>query len=546
MSDLQTVLCVEGDDTTRQLLCEELQSAGYRVLEADNGRSALSLIRSERPELVVSDALLAQMDGFALLEAVRSDAAIADTPFILLTATDDAPLPQRGQMPGAEHCLDKPVDLDLLLSAVAMHIRHQRHAVATPSAPAVLNRMQLQSSLQAEQRARRSVRVTLLKLDSYLALSMRLRPQELQQLQQALTVRLQPLAEQGLVYSWSDGCWALIEQPYLGDGDFDQLQQRYSIALGSISLNYTTSVLRLQIDWAQVEHYRLDGSTLLEACALHLNFASAGNPRRLLQLQAADYAALQAARYAEHHLDDVIRNGELELLFQPRVDLADGRIVGAEALLRWPGASVGALSPGFFVPVAERMGLAAELDRWVISQMLAAARQLADLQPDFVLSFNLSGQSLDADVPDYLYQLLLPQPALAGNIEIEVTETSMANLNATVEQAIARLREMGTRLAVDDFGVGYASLSYLKRLQAGVIKIERSFITDIARRGIDAQIVQGLVGLAQALGCSVVAEGVETAEQAACVRELGCQFAQGYHFYRPMLLDELLQRLAAP
>ncbi|MFC3533689.1 EAL domain-containing protein [Vogesella facilis] len=544
MSDLQTVLCVEGDDTTRQLLCEELQFAGYRVLEADNGRSALALIRSERPELVISDMALAQLDGLALLEAVRADAGIADTPFILLTAPGDS-RQQRGRELAVAQLLDKPVDLDLLLAAVASCIRHARHASAAPLAGGFLHRLQLQQRLQLEQRGRQPVRVALLKLDSYLALSMRLRPQELQQLQQALHARLQPLAEHGQVYSWSDGCWALIELPHLSEGDFDQLQQRYSIALGSISLNYTTSVLRLQIDWPQADQYRLDGATLLEASALHLNFASAGNPRRLLQLQAADYPALQAARYAEHNLAEAIRNGELELLFQPRVALANRRIVGAEALLRWPGATVGALSPGFFVPVAERMGLAAELDRWVISRILAAARQLVAQQADFVLSFNLSGQSLDADVPAYLYQLLQQQPDLAANIEIEVTETSMATLNAGVEQAIANLREMGTRLAVDDFGVGYASLSYLKRLRAGVIKIDRSFVTDIARRGIDAQIVQGLVGLAQALGCSVVAEGVETAEQADCVRELGCQYAQGYHFYRPMLLAELLHGLAA-
>lgn len=545
MSDLQTVLCVEGDETTRLLLCEELQLAGYRVLEADNGRSALSLIRSERPALVISDIALMQIDGIALLEAVRADAGIADTPFILLTAQDDRQQRLRSQALAVEHLLSKPVDLDRLLAAVVTSMRPARPAVSAVAGSGLLNRQQLQARLQAEQRDRQPVRVTLLKLDSYLALTMRLRPQELQQLQQALCARLQPLAEHGLVYSWSDGCWALLELPHLSEGDFDQLQQRYSITLGSISLNYTTSVLRLQIDWAQADRYRLDGATLLEASALHLNFASAGNPRRLLQLQAVDYPALQAARYAEHNLADVIRNGELELLFQPRVALASQRIVGAEALLRWPGATVGALSPGFFVPVAERMGLAAELDRWVISRILAAARQLVAQQPDFVLSFNLSGQSLDADVPAYLYQLLQQQPDLAANIEIEVTETSMATLNAAVEQAIATLREMGTRLAVDDFGVGYASLSYLKRLRAGVIKIDRSFVTDIPRRGIDAQIVQGLVGLAQALDCSVVAEGVETAEQAACVRELGCQYAQGYHFYRPMLLEELLQVLAA-
>lgn len=146
-------------------------------------------------------------------------------------------------------------------------------------------------------------------------------------------------------------------------------------------------------------------------------------------------------------------------------------------------------------------------------------------------------------MPAFLLQTLQTQVQLAANLEVEVTETSMANLTPAVERGVAALKSLGVRLAVDDFGVGYASLSYLKRLRAEVIKIDRSFVTDLPHRGIDAQIVQGLVGLAQALGCVVVAEGVETRQQADALSELGCHSAQGYFFYRPMALPELLQLL---
>lgn len=232
-------------------------------------------------------------------------------------------------------------------------------------------------------------------------------------------------------------------------------------------------------------------------------------------------------------------------MFQPRVDISSGRIVGAEALLRWPGSAIGALSPGFFVPAAERMGLAAELDRWVITHIIAAAGRLVAASPQLVLSFNLSGQSLDAGVPAFIRDSLHSLPALAANLEIEVTETSMAHLTPEVETAMAALRSMGTKLAVDDFGMGYASLAYLKRLRAEVIKIDRSFVTDIAHEAIDAQIVEGLIGLARAMGCIVVAEGVENAAQADALQQLGCRYAQGYHFHRPMALADLLQLLEA-
>ncbi|SCK21672.1 EAL domain-containing protein [Vogesella sp. LIG4] len=543
MTDLQTVLCVEGDDTVRMLLCEELQSAGYRVLEADNARTALSLVRSERPELVICDAALPKRSGIELLEAVGADAEIAGIPFIVLTS-GQAPIdPTLLPSLAPEDCLDKPVELDQLLARVAARIRRRRGE--SPSRPGgqFLLRQQLQARLERARQQGQPLRLALLKLDSFLALSMRLLPQELQQLLQALHGRLQPLAEQEQVYAWSDGCWAFVEQPHLAETDFDQLQQRFSVALGSISLNYTCSILRLQLDWPQAEQHRLEAAALLEACALHLNFQSAGNPRRLLHIRPGDYAAMRAARYAEHNLAQVVQNDELELLFQPRVELKSGRIIGAEALLRWPGAAIGGLSPGFFMPAAERMGLASELDRWVIGQILGAVRQLAERQQDFILSFNLSAQSLDADVPAFLLQTLQTQVQLAANIEVEVTETSMANLTPAVERGVAALKSLGVRLAVDDFGVGYASLSYLKRLRAEVIKIDRSFVTDLPHRGIDTQIVQGLVGLAQALGCVVVAEGVETRQQADTLSELGCHSAQGYFFYRPMALPELLQLL---
>jgi EAL domain-containing protein (putative c-di-GMP-specific phosphodiesterase class I)/DNA-binding response OmpR family regulator len=546
MTEARTVLCVEDDDTLRMLLCEELEFAGYRVLQARDGAEGLEAIRQDAPDLVVCDVSMPRMNGFALLEAVNLNDE-DPVPFIMLTALGDRLNQIRGRELGVVDYLVKPVDFDLLLAAVAARIKRRRHSDTYADAGGqFLSRQLLLERLEAARRVVAPVSVLLIKIDSYLGLSIRLTQGEQQQLRAEVYGRLLQLAESGKVYSWADGCWALIER---GDTQGEAMpgsMQRHEILVGGVMVNYTLSMLRIQVDWTSPELRRLDASALVEACALHLNFMSAGNARRFIYLGIADYQALEAARYAERNLAEAIRRGELELVFQPRVDIASRRIVGAEALLRWPGAAIGALSPGFFVPAAERMGLAAELDRWVIDHIILAAAQMVASAPDTVLSFNLSGQSLGAGVPAYLSQCLArAHPGIAANLEIEVTETSMAHLTPEVEDAIARLRAMGTKLAVDDFGMGYASLAYLKRLRAEVIKIDRSFVTDIALQEIDAQIVEGLIGLARAMGCTVVAEGVENAGQADALQALGCRFAQGYHFHHPMPLNALLRLLEA-
>lgn len=543
MSEQRTVLCVEDDHTLRLLLCEELEFAGYRVLQARDGLDGLDVIRRQQPDLVLCDISMPRMSGFELLQAVNASSD-DPVPFVMLTALGDRQNQIRGRELGVVDYLVKPVDFDLLLASVASHLQRRRRSKVYPDATTVFaGRQLLVDKLAAARQQAAPARLLLAKIDSYLGLSIRLSLAEQQQLRQQVVAQLQALAVDGQVYSWADGCWALLARDGAAGPDASAVLQRHQIAVSGVTVNYSFSMLRILLDWAAPALQRLEGGELVEACAVHLNFLSAGNARRFIDLAQADYPALEAARFAERNLAEAIRLGELELVFQPRVDMASKRIVGAEALLRWPGSAIGALSPGFFVPAAERMGLAAELDRWVIQRIVEAVHRLVLSNPAFVLSFNLSGQSLDAGVPAFIRDSLQVCPALAANLEIEVTETSMAHLTPEVEATMARLRAMGTKLAVDDFGMGYASLAYLKRLRAEVIKIDRSFVTDIAREDIDAQIVEGLIGLARAMGCIVVAEGVENAEQADALLQLGCRYAQGYHFHKPMSLADLLAKV---
>lgn len=544
MADVYTILYVGDDAALRQRLGEVLPAAGYRLLAAADACAALALMAQQLPDLVLSEVAMPGMGGVELMEALAAqDGELSQLPFILLAAPAERRSPLRDRLSGAGDYLSKPIDFELLLAAIAARVRHRRRGDSLPPPPAVPGRALLLAQVAAARSARVTQTLLLVKIDTYLALTMRLAPAEQPLLQQDMLAWLAPLAGGGPVYSWSDGCWALLLAEEAAAQAAAVLAQRRTLEAGG-GIAYTCSALCIHLDWQAPALRRFEAATLVESCALHLNFESAGNPRRFIELGPGDYRALQAARHAERYLGQALKSGELTLLFQPRVDLLGGRIVGAEALLRWPHADIGALSPGAFVPAAERSGLATDLDHWVIAQTLEAVTELVSLRPDFILSFNISAQSLGRGVPAFLNaQLQAGRLALAANLEIEVTETSMTYLTAAIEADIAALRALGLKLAVDDFGMGYASLDYLKRLHAEVIKIDRSLVTDITGRSIDARLIAGLISLGRAMGCVVVAEGVENATQAALLAELGCRFAQGYHFYRPMPLAELLSLL---
>ncbi|MCX8018286.1 MAG: EAL domain-containing protein, partial [Rhodocyclaceae bacterium] len=241
--------------------------------------------------------------------------------------------------------------------------------------------------------------------------------------------------------------------------------------------------------------------------------------------------------------------GEMALYYQPKVELASGRVVGAEALLRWHHPQQGLLSPAAFLPAIESDPLAIDLDEWVIETVLRQIEDWNDRGFDLSVSVNVNVGAtylLQRDFMERLKKLLLAHDHVwRQRITLEILETSaladLAHVAATVREA----RELGIDFALDDFGVGYSSLAYLKRLPVAELKIDRSFICDMACDPDDMRIVEAVVGLATAFGRRVVAEGVETAEQMRLVALLGCAYAQGFHLAQPMPAAQFEQWLTS-
>ena len=234
-------------------------------------------------------------------------------------------------------------------------------------------------------------------------------------------------------------------------------------------------------------------------------------------------------------LPDSVGTGQMYLVFQPKVSVKSGRIRGAETLVRWRHSSLGEVSPGEFVPLAESTGATAILTRWILR---AALRQLSAWRSEdfmFELAVNLSaGDIVDPQLPDYVVEQLQEHQVPATALILEITESAVMRDVKVAARNMELLRVAGVRFAIDDFGTGYSSLSQLKGLPVDELKIDRSFVRDAANDEDDALIVRSTIELGHSMGLRVVAEGVETPESLDLLREMGCDEAQGYLIARPM------------
>jgi predicted signal transduction protein with EAL and GGDEF domain len=273
----------------------------------------------------------------------------------------------------------------------------------------------------------------------------------------------------------------------------------------------------------------------------------ASGPAQVLDLRKLHLAEHQAG--LAHALPGAAQRGELHLAYQPIVDAADGRLSGLEALLRWTHPTRGPVSPSVFIPYAERSGQILELGQWALAQAWRDRRRWQAQRPDLAVSVNVSGHQLISRGFVAMVTALLDATSIApALLTLEVTETTFLGDNSRALSVLDELKSIGVKLAIDDFGTGYSSLSYLTALQFDSVKIERTFTAGLAEAPAGPAVVTAVVELGHTLGMTVIAEGVETAEQHHRLSDLGCDYCQGTYFGEPMsaeALDTLIRSQAS-
>ena len=320
-----------------------------------------------------------------------------------------------------------------------------------------------------------------------------------------------------------------------------------------------------RITEVMAEPYWVDGESLLIGCSLGIAHARANAGADPLMWHA--HIAMQQAKSIqgctfhvfnerinrnarsladlESELRRALRRDELELHYQPRLDLGTGQIVGLEALVRWRHAERGLLAPSEFVPLAEQSGLIVPLGYWVISRALRDMQALRErgLEP-LHMAVNLSfRQFQDSQLLSTLSRLISERGVEAQWLEFELTETAVMRRSDLVKQTMDALGRLGVRFSLDDFGTGFSSFVHLNSLPITLLKIDKSFVGGMESREENRKLVHAMINLAHNLKLEVVAEGVETPEQLALLRDFGCDQVQGYFISKPLPLAELVDYL---
>ena len=544
------ILVVDDVELNRRLLERILESEGYAVESCAGAGEALAAIDRAVPDLVLSDVRMPGIDGIALTRMLRSDPRTEAVPVVLVTASEDHQLRLEGLEAGAEDFLQKPIHQREAVARVRNLIRMKRlhdllrrdlaqlsdYDPATGLANAEhLQRIIAERMAAGSSPPPRSVVLELTALDKYLPLLDRAGVATL--LGEVVDRLKASIPEDAPAGRLDAGRFAVVlEDP---DDTAARLQHAFTLpfVIGELEV-----LLEPRLGISDGES--ADAGECLRQARVAARDGGSGSRRDLVRHYRPDMEARARRRLLlQSHLAHAVEREELFLEYQPQVGLTDGRLLAAEALVRWNHGVFGIVSPAEFIPVAEQSGLIVPIGAWVLEQACRVCRQWRDRgHPRMRVAVNLSPRQLyDPELPATISDALARNDLPADALVLELTESAMMeNLDEGV-RVLANLHELGVRLSVDDFGTGYSSLAYLSMLPLHELKVDRSFVSALPGDHHSALVTRSVIGLALNLGLDIVAEGIEKQSQLEYLLNLGCTTGQGYLLGRPTTAAQILE-----
>jgi diguanylate cyclase len=563
-----TLMLVDDEPIMLELVQHMLEGAGYRrfvLREAADG--AIEAMRHQRPDLLLLDVLLPGVSGLELLRMVRADAEFAHLPVIILTSSSDAETKLEALDLGATDFLAKPVDP----SELALRVRNTLAAKAYQDQLAFYDTVtRLPNARQLERRGqsvidharRHDRRVVMLHLafGGFRRVVETFGPRVGEGLMRRVACRLRAslpevashgpdappvdgLAAEAYRLGADDFCVLLADVSDLADAAlvgnrlFESMRQPFIVDDTEVGLAPAIGIAAYPGDGSGVS------DLLRQAIGASSQAVLNGGQRLQFYSAESNRAALQRW-HVEAGLRKAVAQRALRLFYQPKVEVATGRIVGTEALIRW-SRDGGLIQPDDFIPVAEDTGLILDIGEWVLSEVCAQQAQWRATGIETRVAINVSArQFYESDLVGLVCSALDRHGVAPSALTLEVTESLLiANLECA-ERMLRRARDIGVRVSIDDFGIGYSSLSYLKRLPVDEVKLDRSFLVDVAKSAGDQALVAAIIQLAHTVGYTVCAEGVEQQFQLDLLRDLGCEHYQGYLHSRPVAPDDVACLLA--
>lgn len=562
------ILVIEDNRILLNSLVKLLKCESFEAIGTTKGQTGLELARIEKPDLILCDLIIPDLDGYAILERIRNDETTAEIPFICLTGASDRALLRRIMELGADDYLTKPYSKSELLGAMQSQLKKRENkrisnvtSIPSHSAPAP-------AKIAHDSLTGFDANIPIADRFNWL-LSNHFKPG--QNIPIAL-VNLERLEE--YKNSFGAECSRLLVEGAIARivSHFGETEsviwengEQIGILLSAVSNRQEGSakireILALLAEPFDLLNYHL-GTVGCAGMAFYPK--DDHNWERILRKAniALHHARQQLSPCPVIYNDDLLVNSkdrlmlesdlrhaltqnELVVYYQPQLDLSTGMGTSAEALVRWNNAKRGLVSPGKFLPLAEETGLIIDLDNWMIKEVCHRAKIWQDRGLPISVAVNLSAlQFCQRNLRDRVAEIIEETGLNPENLELELTESVLVD---DPEGAIATLQELkalGVHLSLDDFGTGYSSLSYLQQFPFDILKIDRCFIHNVSENAKNAAIVCSIIQLAHTLGLKVVAEGVENEADKLFLQNHGCDRIQGYWFSHPIEADAWEQML---
>jgi diguanylate cyclase (GGDEF)-like protein len=544
-----TLLLVDDDAMNRDALSRRLVRSGYSVLTAASGADALEMVSTNRVDAVLLDVMMPGMSGIETLRRLRQSRSASDLPIIMVTANDTSRDVVEALDLGANDYVTKPVDFAVALARIRTQVTARRADPLTGLANRALF-MDRVNALVARGTgpAEHDFALFFLDVDRFKLVNDSLGHLAGDELLIGIARRLEHslratdtvarfTGEHTLARLGGDEFTVLVDGVASGDAARAVAARLLAALAEPFQVEGREVCTSISIGIVQSDPRYQQGQEMLRDADIAMYRAKALGKDRCEVFDASMLVEVERRLQLETGLRHALERGELHVYYQPILLLSEERLVGFEALLRWQHPEQGVISPQQFIPLAEETGAIVPIGYWVLHEACRQMRSWDEEFPDLcglTINVNLSARQCgERGLVNEVARILADTGLEASRLKLEITEGLVLENSDEVLHTLTALRAQGVQLGLDDFGTGYSALSYLQRFPFQTIKIDRSFIMGMHESG-NAEIIRAIVSMAEGLAMSVTAEGVETAEQLAHLKDLSCEFGQGFYFDKPL------------